>query len=522
MAAILDQHGHAFPRQAVNARREVVQLRHQIANLEVRGKYDGASVDSDMLGNHWANADHLSPDAANSFGIRRKLRARSRYEVNENNPYLKGMLLTIANDFVGSGPKLKITDKRLPKAIRRHIERRWAQWAKAVRYRQKLWQLRGAKLSAGEGIKVAIHNPRLPMPVKLDFRVVEADQLTTQGAGVPTGDMLINEVDGIRFDDYGNPAAYYFLDNHPGSNTFTGLPNSGHWVPAKWVTHWFRKDRPWKRGIPETTPSLPLCALLRRYTLAVILAAETAADHAAVMTSDGPPNQTAWTDGNGNQIVDEPFDAFPIEKGMIVNLPWGADLKQFDPKHPSTMYDKFVETLLREIARPLLTPYNIAAGTSKDSNMASAVLDSHIYAGGQTHERHDCEDDVLDPDFRLFWEEARLYKGYLAGSLIGGDGAALMDAEIWREPPEHGWGWDRVIIEHTDPQKVVNALKIAHDKGFITDRFIQETRYNRDVDEWREEIEEQMQWRKKVGMTAGESEPNANAEEEDEETDGDS
>jgi len=65
-------------------------------------------------------------------------------------------------------------------------------------------------------------------------------------------------------------------------------------VPADAVVHWFRSDRPGQhRGIPEITPALPLFAQLRRYTLAVIAAAETAADFAAVLFTDAPANGEA-------------------------------------------------------------------------------------------------------------------------------------------------------------------------------------------------------------------------------------
>jgi hypothetical protein len=52
-----------------------------------------------------------------------------------------------------------------------------------------------------------------------------------------------------------------------------------------------------------------------------------------------------------------------------------------------------------------------------------------------------------------------------------------------------------VVSDHTDPSKVQSALKIAHDKRFISDRDIQERYYNRDVDDWRAEIEDDDAWR---------------------------
>lgn len=53
------------------------------------------------------NADHLSANAAASSEIRRILRSRARYEV-ANNSYAKGIVLTLANYVVGTGPRLQM------------------------------------------------------------------------------------------------------------------------------------------------------------------------------------------------------------------------------------------------------------------------------------------------------------------------------------------------------------------------------------------------------------------------------
>ncbi|MBU0637688.1 MAG: phage portal protein, partial [Planctomycetes bacterium] len=93
--------------------------------LVVRGKYDAAQTTHENR-RHWANADHLSPDAAMGADVRRVLRSRARYEV-ANNSYAKGIVLTLANYVVGTGPRLQmLTDD--PDA-NRLIEREFMRWA---------------------------------------------------------------------------------------------------------------------------------------------------------------------------------------------------------------------------------------------------------------------------------------------------------------------------------------------------------------------------------------------------------
>ena len=71
----------------------------------IRAKFDSAQTTPDNR-RHWANADGLSADVAASPDIRRTLRNRARYEV-ANNSYARGIVLTLANDVTGTGPRLQ-------------------------------------------------------------------------------------------------------------------------------------------------------------------------------------------------------------------------------------------------------------------------------------------------------------------------------------------------------------------------------------------------------------------------------
>jgi len=497
---IVDRFGTPFPSMTDKMQAELRSLRREMLNA----KYDAAQTVT-ANENHWSQSDNLDPHSANSLSVRQKLRARSRYETIENNPYLKGVLLTITGDTVKTGPTLKITDKRLSKEQRRHIERRWAGWFKAIKGRRKLWRTKLAKTVDGEGFQFAYQDPSLKDRVKLNFFCVEADRVSSENVmSYMKPSETMNEIDGVRFNAYDVPLQYYLLNIHPGNagNLFQFFAKQigGNWVDAKYVLHWFRQDRGWLRGIPETTPSLPLCAIMRRYTLAVVRAAEIAADFSAVIESEGPPNMNAWTDGNGNPLVDDPFDVFPVEYGMITSLPWGTKLNQMDAKQPTGMYDNFIDSLLREILRPLLVPFNVGAGSSKDSNMASAVVDEEVYENGIKEDRVTGEEDVLDPMTNLWWDEAKLIPGYLDEEISAERNVLTQNPTLREEMPEHCFRWPKVGLGHTDPLKVARALIEQRKDGILTDRDIQETYFNRDVDDWREEVVEDTEFRNENGI----------------------
>jgi len=490
MVAILDPYGKPFMN---DERRALMSQLNDARSKLMKARYDAAQA-VDATENHWSQADHLDPHSAASAKVRKTLRSRSRYEVLENNPFLKGVLLTLCNDFVGTGPKLKITDKRLSPDRRRAIEKRWLQWSQKIKLRQKLWRMRLAKITDGETFARAYTNPKLmkKFPIGLDFQVLEADRVSSEYIFPVMREGTNNEIDGVRFDGYENPLEYHVLHSHPGSSLLWNILSQragGTWIDEKLIVHWFRQDRGWLRGIPETTPSLPLCAILRRYTLAMLRHAEISAAFTAIIETENPGATNPWTDGQGTQLLEDPFDVFPIEMGMITNVPWGYKMKQFNPVPLGDQFDSYVGAMLRLIVRPLLAPWNIAAGTSKESNMASAVVDQDIYKGGQKAERLDCNEDVLDPMVELFWAEGTRTSGFF------GDEFLQSDPQFRDNAPEHRWRWDRIGLDHTDPMKVAKALVELRTNLHITDADIQEEYFNRDVDDWREEIAEDEEFR---------------------------
>ena len=205
------------------------------ARLLARARYDAAATNPDNR-RHWANADGLSANAANSVEVRRILRNRARYEV-ANNSYARGIVLTLANDVVGTGPRLQLLTADAE--ANRLIEREFAAWAKAVNLAEKLRTMRMARAQDGEAFAILTNNPKLPTPVQLDLRLVEADQVCTPDLV----SLDVPAVDGIVFERAGNPVEYHVLKQHPGDTARQYFLEYDR-LPADSVLHWFRADRP--------------------------------------------------------------------------------------------------------------------------------------------------------------------------------------------------------------------------------------------------------------------------------------
>lgn len=395
----------------------------------INASYDVARTTDDNK-RHWANADSLSARSANAAEVRQVLRDRARYEA-ANNSYCRGIVQTLANDLIGTGPRLQIQTGDAD--ADRRIEKSFAAWAKAVRLAQKLRTMRQARAVDGEAFAMLTNNKRLRTPAQLDLKLVEADQVAAPLSRLFS---TANYVDGIVFDADGEPAAYHVLKTHPGE-LLAPFTFDYETVPADKMLHWFRCDRPGQvRGVPDIMPSLPLFSQLRRYTLAVIAAAETAADFAAILET------TANADTDASSDV-EAFDLLEIEKRMMTVAPAGWSLKQFDAKQPTTTYAQFKSEILNEIARCLNMPFNVAAGNSASYNYASGRLDHQMYFKALDVDRSELEERLLMAIFYAWLDEMILVAGAIpAGLPPFGDWSVT-------------WFWDG--REHVDPQKEAGA-----------------------------------------------------------------
>lgn len=443
----------------------------------LRGKFDSAQTTPDNM-RHWANADQLSANAAARPEVRGVLRNRARYEV-ANNSYARGIVLTLANDAIGTGPRLQmLLNDGEDTSVNGIIEREFAVWAKAVDLPGKLRTMRMARAQDGEAFGLLSSNPALASRVQLDLRLIEADQVTTPLAKLPTP----MGVDGIVLDDWGNPVAYHVLDYHPGDPTNV-RPLAYRVIPASDMIHWFRADRPGQsRGLPDILPALPLFAQLRRYTLAVIAAAESAANVAIFMKTTAP--------AGGEAAEVEPMATMDFEPNMAVFGPEGWEPTQIKAEQPSTTYDMFKHELLNEIARCLNMPYNIAACNSSGYNYSSGRLDHQTYYKSIRVEQAHLEAVVLDRLLEAWMAEAVRVYPELAG-LTG-----------W----SHQWFWDG--HEHVDPQKEASAQaqRLASNTTTLA------SEYARQGKDWETELRQrakEVALMKELGLTVAQTAPAA-------------
>ena len=409
--------------------------------------YDAAQTTPENR-KHWAQADALSAVAAGSPSVRAIVRNRARYEVASNS-LARGIVLTLANDLIGTGPRLQMqTDNA---RLNERIEMEFHAWAGEIGLAGKLRTMRMAKAQDGEAFAILATNERLAGLVQLDLQLIEADRVATPHYGLAT---TMNEraVDGIVFDEFGNPWEYHVLKHHPGSigagwRAASGAAGQYDSVPAANMLHWFRVDRPGqRRGLPDIMPALPLFAILRRYIKATLLSAETAAALSIIMTTNVPP------EGQAAEVA--AYMELALEHNMAVFAPEGWEPKQMKAEQPASTMPDFRHEMVNEIARCVNMPLNIALGNSGGYNYASGNLDFQLYDRTLAVERDELGYAVLDPAFRGFIAE-------LVRAPIG------LFAEIERIHWPHAWFWPG--RGHADPVKNARAADILLKAGLTTE-----------------------------------------------------
>ena len=328
------------------------------------------------------------------------------------------MVETFSNWVVGTGPRLQMTGPNAE--ANKRIEAAFSQWLRSARIGSKLRLMcRAGYVIDGEALALAVTNRRLPTEVKLDLRPIEGDYLETP----PAMSFADDVVDGVRIDEAGNPLSYFLYPRHPGD-----LLTISTFVPTEYdaagVCHWFRRERPGQcRGVSQLASILKTVADLRRYSQAVLGAAETAANIAAAIESQAPAGTTDEADAGAA------FEEVELPRRGAVVLPFGTKLSQIKAEQPTQSYEGFRGATLDESGRAVFLPSNLSRGNSSSYNFASGRLDHLDFWRVVRICQQDLETDVLDWLLGLWLDEAALAMPGLLDGL--GSVAAYPHRWLW-------------------------------------------------------------------------------------------
>lgn len=461
--------------------------------IPMRGGYDAASRSPEAM-RHYRNADNLSADAALSSTIRATVISRARYEC-ANNGYADGIIQTLAEDAIGTGPRLQLflsdaTPAAQEKQIRVQLQRRemrFREWMEAVSLTDKLKIARIAKARDGEVFLRIVRNPKIRSAAAFDVSLYEAEQigsriLSEYAEFWPNGNP--KEFDGIIFDQFGNPTEYRFWRIHPGAAGLAFVSDDSYLVSAADVIQYAHIMRPGQhRGLSEIAATLNIFNDLRRFTNATLAAAETAAEISFLLHTNAEADADEYEDSDKKESSIHFMDVIELERNAGLALPDGYDATQMKAEHPTDKYVEFVDAKLSEAARPLSMPFAIAKGDCSKSNYASGRLDHQMYHRKIYSERARIENQILNRLLNRFEEFDRI---------------AFARDYAHEENILHQWMWDG--FEHVDPVKEANAqaTKLANHTTTLAEECAKE---GKDYELVLRQIAREMELAKTLGLT---------------------
>ncbi len=402
---------------------------------KVRAAYEAAN-DGVLNRAHFANADFLGPNAANSPDVAAAMRSKARYE-RENDGCLNGLGKQLGVDLIGTGPRLQINADDTQLADARKVENHWRQWFRATVMLEKLRLLVEPRPFDGEVFGIFTTNPANRHAVKLDMKVIEADQVTTPTFGFTN--VFDGNIDGIEYDEFGNPSYYHVLKEHPGDGVFSYTLKEFDRIPAAQVVHWFRPDRPAQaRGVSEFASVINSGAQTRRYGQATLTAAELMANITGAIETNLPPSDG---DDDDEECGIKPGEKIRPTMGTVLTLTNGSRLNVVKPEQPTSTHKEFVDLKRADLGRPVGTSKNQVTGNSDGASYSSGRLDRLDPQSRCWVERERLRLLVLDKLFLAWLEEARLI-GLVPDSL---DVLAT------------GWNWNFDGFPSIDPFKDANA-----------------------------------------------------------------
>lgn len=168
---------------------------------------------------------------------------------------------------------------------------------------------------------------------------------------------------GIEFNRYGRPLAYYFTTTNEAESDYHWGGKSYVRIPADEIIHGFLEDMVGqKRGLPWMATALFRMRQLAAMEEAAIVKARTGANQMGFIE---------WDENTGPESDDDEELHIDSEPGEWRVLPSGARVKESNPQYPAGEYAPFYKQGLRGMAAGFGVLYNNLASDLEGVNFSS-------------------------------------------------------------------------------------------------------------------------------------------------------
>lgn len=387
-----------------------------------------------------------------------KLRARAR-DLARNNPNARRFLRLLEQNVVGhkgirlecqmmllTGPNAGQPDERANDLV----ESAWRDWGRVGNCdvtRSHSWvslQKIAMRTAARDGEAFV----RLVDGFRNDYgfalQLIDADHVDESFMGqAPTGNRIEQ---GVEFDRWGAPVAYYVWTTHPAD--VTNRDRQRERIPASEMIHLYLTEREGQaRGVTWFAPVTVAMRHLDGYAEAELVAARTSAakmgfitrtEDAAAPDPDLPAGQAGQT-----------MDATP---GVIDRLGVGESFVGWNPDHPAGNFEPFVLAQQRLMAMGLNVSHMSLTGDLRQANYSSARVGLLDERDGWRDLQTWLAEHLHDRVYRRWLRMASLSPRLKLPTYD----LAKYEAVCWRP---RGWDW-------VDPKNDIEAAGLAVDRGF--------------------------------------------------------
>jgi lambda family phage portal protein len=389
------------------------------------------------------------------------LRNRAR-QLCRDNDYAKQALRAIQNNVIGQGIRHQgqvqmQSGGRLDEGINAQIHEAWQKWGHKTRcdvsgllgFHDMERLLVRSLAESGEVFVRMIRQPFGDSRVPFALQVLEADYLIDDDVPQAADGNTVRM--GIEVDGYLRPQAYHFYANHPGDTYAGNVRSNGRRlrVPAAEVIHLFLPERPGQtRGVTWFASALMRLHMLQGYEEAEVVRARASS---ALMGFIQSPE--------GELVGDEIYEGDRVSEftpGVFKYLAPGESVTVPDLNSPDGQLEPFTRSMLRAVAAGVGVSFESISKNFSESNYSSSRLslleERDTYKVLQRYMIENFHQQV----FAVWMDMAVL------------SGALSLPAYETNPDRYRASRWVPRSWEWVDPQKEVNAYKIAVRSGFKT------------------------------------------------------
>lgn len=420
------------------------------------------------------------------------LRSRSR-QLFMNAPIATSAIKTNRTNVVGQGLKLKsrIDYKTLglseesAQEWKRKTEREFSLWAEskfcdATRVNnfygmQQLalisWMMNGDCFAV-----IKKQNAERWFPYSLRVHLIEADRVSTPNS-IYSG-IIINNYEaktrsgnkiysGVEIDKNGTIIAYHICNkykydvNNDNISKWTRVEAFGKKTGNQNVLQLMESERCEQyRGVPYLSPVIESLKQISRYTEAELTAAVVTAFFTAFIKQVGESSNIPFGASipEEERVDDSDSNSYELGAGTVNVLGTNEDVVFADPKRPSSGFEPFVDSIIKQIGSALEIPYELLAKSFKASYSASRGALLEAWKAFRMR-RTWLAEDFCQPIYELWLSEA------VARGRINAPG-------FFNDPIiKKAWctaEWIGPAPGQLDPVKEANGARIRVENGFST------------------------------------------------------